>query len=168
MENTGISNTYTAITGRSAACRDQDPRRRRRSAPGLADGGRADRYRLRWDAAASRPTSARATAGPRKAPFGRGSCGGAPTATRGRGRSCRSAPSGPKTPGAKTHQAATTTSRSGWIAAAAATGSGATTISMISSSRSITTARRVSGAAAARYSCIWRARISGRPPAAYR
>ncbi len=55
--------------------------------------------------------------------------------------------------------AATTTGRSGWIAITAATGSGATTTSMISSSRSITTPLHASPAAAARYSCIWRGRI---------
>jgi len=58
-----------------------------------------------------------------------------------------------------------------WTAAAlmaAAIGSRATTTSMISLSRSITTAPRASPAAAAPYSCTWRARISGRPQDAYR
>ena len=48
-----------------------------------------------------------------RAPFGPGNCGGAPTATRGRAHSCPSAPSGPKTPGAKIRKAAITTSRYG-------------------------------------------------------
>ncbi len=62
-------------------------------------------------------------AGPPRARSGRGNCGGAPTATRGRGHSCRFAPSGLKTPGAKTPQAAITTGRCGSIGRAAATGS---------------------------------------------
>ncbi len=79
----------------------------------------------RWHsgAAASRPTSARAMAAPRRARSGRGDCGGAPTAIRGRGPSCRFGRSGPKTPGARTPQAAITTSRCGWNATTAATGS---------------------------------------------
>jgi len=51
---------------------------------------------------------------------------------------------------------------------AAAIGSGATTTSTITLSRSITTARRASLAVAARYFCIWRARIFHRPPDAFR
>jgi len=79
-----------------------------------------------------------------------------------------SAPSGPKTLGAKIPKAAITTSRYGLSPVAAAIGSRATTTSMISLSRSITTAPRASPAAAALYSCTWRARISRRPQDAYR
>src|SRR5258707_5295953 len=92
---------------------------------------------------------------PQEAPSGPGNCGGAPTAIRGRVPSCRFAPSGPTTPGAKIRRAAITISRCGAIAARAATGSSATIISTILSSRSIITARRASPGAAARYSCIW-------------
>ena len=94
--------------------------------------------------------------------------GDAPTAIRGHLLFYRFAPFGPKMPGAKTPQAGITTGRYDWTTPAAATGSGATTSSTISLSRSITTTCRVSRAAAARYSCIWRAAISGRRPAAYR
>jgi hypothetical protein len=48
---------------------------------------------------------------PREASSGPGSCGGAPTAIRGRVLSCRFAPSGPTTPGAKILRAAITISR---------------------------------------------------------
>ena len=49
--------------------------------------------RLRSGAAASSPTSAKATAGPPWARSGRVKCGGVPTVTSGRARSCRCAPS---------------------------------------------------------------------------
>ena len=78
-------------------------------------------------------------AAPQGASSGPGSCGGAPTAIRGRVRSCRFAPSGPKTPGAKILRAAITISRCGGIGITAVTGSSATTTSTISSSKSITT-----------------------------
>ena len=55
-----------------------------------------------------------------KAPSGPGNCGGAPTATRGRVRSCRFAPSGLKTPGAKTRRAGTTINPCGSTAIAVA------------------------------------------------
>ena len=139
-------NTYETASRDRPLADDPDSRRRRRSAPGLADGRRTDHAGGAWAAAASGPTSARATAAPREARSGRGNYGGAPTAIRGRRPFCRFAPSGPRTPGAKTRRAAITTSRCGWIANRAATGSRATTTSTISSSRSTTTrAPRIAG-----------------------
>ena len=162
MKRQAISSTYKTTSRDRPLPVDPDPRRRRRSPPGLAHGRRtndaggawARRYpgqqaRGRWrDPEGHVPATAIMVA--RRSP----SAAALPF--------CRFARSGPRTPGAKTHRAGITTGRCGWIAHRAATGSGATTISMISLSRSITTAPRASPAAAAPYSCIWRAGISRR------
>jgi len=124
--------------------------------------------RSRLGGGESLPTNVRATAGPRKVLSGHGDCGGAPIGIHGRELSCRPAPSGRKTPGARTLTAATTTGRYGSTAITMAIGSSATTTCTISLSRSITTPRHASPAAAARYSCIWRAKIFLQPPGVFR
>ena len=113
-------------------------------------------FRSRLGAAASKPTSARATAPPRPGGFASRDCGGAPIAGRGRGPCSPSAASAPKTPGAKTRPTGATTGTSASRPAPRATVLRATIISMISSSSLTTIRARGSPAAEAPCSSMLR------------
>ena len=95
--------------------------------------------RWRWGAAASRPTSARATAARRADSSSRFGFGGGPTAFRVHGPRCRYAGSARPMPGARILPIAATTGRSGGRPMNQATASGVTTASMTCLSRRITT-----------------------------
>jgi hypothetical protein len=161
MDNSRFSDTYRKIK-RDGPLESIRIRAAAGSPPALTPS------RSPWGGVESSPTSARATAEPQRGLSGHCDCGGAPTVRRDRTPFCRFAPSAPGTPGVKTLPAATTTGRARSAMITAVIDCGATIISTISSSRSITTRSPGLPVAAVRCSFIWRARIFRRPPDAFR
>ena len=159
----GVTSCMTATTLEPCTCAP-------RPAPARAACSSPGRWPFRWRsaAAASWPTSAKATAGPRAAGSVWCGCGGAPTAEP--GPQPRSPPAGSGRSDAWCEDPADRHyNRHIEIPAGdPATGSGATIISMISLSKSATTRARAWPGGAARCSSTSPGRASRRPPAASR